>query len=368
MTPAPRIDPWPIVWGTALDVGRWLASRLAALAFVDLHMPEQAIRWFIVKHTTPSRLNPQEHYCPLGREPGPGLFWWGRVPVLLVEEKNEEIKDEATVVLRVPRPWAAEVREWVRTAVDWPGWRRPIWMFPEYNGKKRLPSVQRRKANIKHLALGDDLAALVDEATAWYAAQKRYETLGVPWSMGWLLHGQPGTGKTSLALAVAEHLNLTVVRPPLVGSVDVVESFKQWREMDLDYSSRPKMVLIEDIDRVYDGDRPIAAGTIPFDQVLDLFSSESDGLFFVVTCNSPEAVDPALGQPREGGGATRPGRLDRVVYVGPLSEASRRSVAARLLADWPELHEEIVQAGDGETAAQFQDRCVTIALRRLRTK
>jgi len=35
-----------------------------------------------------------------------------------------------------------------------------------------------------------------------------------------------------------------------------------------------------------------------------------------------------------------------------------------VLSDWPEIHSEIVAAGDGEMAAQFQERCAQEAIRR----
>ena len=90
----------------------------------------------------------------------------------------------------------------------------------------------------------------------------------------------------------------------------------------------------------------------------------SDGLFLVVTTNRVDALDPALGVPDAEGRSTRPGRIDRVVELKPLSEDCRRKVAARILRDCPDEVEPAVAAGAGESGAQFVERCRQTALLR----
>ncbi|MCA9176310.1 MAG: hypothetical protein KDB14_17610, partial [Planctomycetales bacterium] len=58
-----------------------------------------------------------------------------------------------------------------------------------------------------------------------------------------------------------------------------------------------------------------------------------------------------------------PGRIDRTLYLGPLEEDARVAIAARILPGEAELQAHAVRAGDGETAAQFQERCARMALR-----
>ena len=58
----------------------------------------------------------------------------------------------------------------------------------------------------------------------------------------------------------------------------------------------------------------------------------------------------------------RPGRIDRVVYVGPLEPDARLKVCKRVLPDRPDLWNDLVLAGEGEVIANFQARCVRVAL------
>jgi hypothetical protein len=45
-----------------------------------------------------------------------------------------------------------------------------------------------------------------------------------------------------------------------------------------------------------------------------------------------------------------------------MGESERRRLAQHILADWPDLTEALIVAGEGQTAAQFQERCAQIAM------
>jgi len=61
--------------------------------------------------------------------------------------------------------------------------------------------------------------------------------------------------------------------------------------------------------------------------------------------------------------STRPGRIDRVLELKTLDEKCRRKIAERILIDCSELIDATVKNGDGDTEAQFQERCSQIALK-----
>jgi SpoVK/Ycf46/Vps4 family AAA+-type ATPase len=88
--------------------------------------------------------------------------------------------------------------------------------------------------------------------------------------------------------------------------------------------------------------------------------SEASGVLLIITTNRPETLDPALGR---AGGVSRPGRIDRVVEFGPLDEAGREHIAARILTGYPDAISKCVLQGTGDTGAQFEDRCVREAMR-----
>ena len=209
-----------------------------------------------------------------------------------------------------------------------------------------------------------EVEELIQEAKRWKESEEWYRSKKIPWRRGWLLYGPPGTGKTSLARAIAQELDLPVVVFDLV-TFDNESFSSSWRNL---MSKTPCMALLEDLDAVFKGrDNRLGeeGGGLSFDCLLNCLSGieSSDGVFTVVTTNRVEDLDEALGTPdAKTGVSTRPGRIDRAVQLGKLSEDCRRRLATRILSDCNWKIERVVSEGKGETGAQFQDRCAKIAL------
>ena len=64
----------------------------------------------------------------------------------------------------------------------------------------------------------DDRRTIVDDARAFLRLERWYAERGIPYRRGYLLHGAPGSGKTSLVRAVAGELRLPVYQLPLSGA------------------------------------------------------------------------------------------------------------------------------------------------------
>lgn len=236
---------------------------------------------------------------------------------------------------------------------------RPLgWSFSQLGPEQPQPGTA-----VDQLALSSDALAIVAEARHWKESEDWYKSRGIPWRRGWLLHGPPGTGKTALARAVAEDLDLPVFVFDLA-SLHNDELLQEWARM---LAEVPCMALIEDVDAVFDHRCNVSSRdrqNLTFDCLLNCLDGieRSDGLFVVVTTNRIEKVDSALGLPDEHTGSTRPGRIDRVLETSPLTDAGRRKIARRIVAEWPDQWEELVAEGDGDTGAQFQERCARRAL------
>jgi hypothetical protein len=214
-------------------------------------------------------------------------------------------------------------------------------------------------SSLSLLALRPDADSLVSDIARWGKCRDWYESHGVPWKMGFLLHGPPGTGKTALVRAVAERFDYPVYSYDLA-TLHNDELRRKWLEM---LSNTPCIALFDDIDAVFTGRE--SKHEVTFDCLLNCLDGveKSDGVLTFVTTNNPDAIDPALVQFSDAGVCTRPGRIDRVIEMGPLDLAGRQKLAKRILADWPAAQVDAVEEGDGEVGAQFQERCVVEALR-----
>lgn len=181
-----------------------------------------------------------------------------------------------------------------------------------------------------------------------------------------MLYGSPGTGKTSLVRALAEHLDIPVVVFNLATFTNQ-EFQNKWSDLR---GYVPCIALIEDIDNVFEGRKSLVNGAgyskpVSFDTLLNTLDGieNSDGVFTILTTNRIECLDEALGRPTgTEGSSTRPGRIDRVIKLDILDEVCRRKIATRILSDYPEFIDTTVVAGTGESGAQFQDRCAKLAL------
>merc|ERR1712159_243718 len=147
-----------------------------------------------------------------------------------------------------------------------------------------------------------------------------YEDIGIRPPKGVILYGEPGTGKTLLAKAVANQTSATFLR--IVGS-ELIQKYlgegpKLVREVfRVAEEHAPSIVFIDEIDAVgtkrYDstsgGEREIQRTMLELLNQLDGFDSRGDVKVLLAT-NKIESLDPAL---------LRPGRIDRKIEF-PLSD------------------------------------------------
>jgi transitional endoplasmic reticulum ATPase len=153
----------------------------------------------------------------------------------------------------------------------------------------------------------------------------RFEVLGIEPPKGVLLYGPPGTGKTLIAKAAAHEsgANFIPVRGPQLLSKWVGESERAVREIFKKARQvAPSLIFFDEMDAL----APTRGGgsdSHVIESVLNQILTEMDGLqelkdvAVMGATNRPDIVDPAL---------LRPGRFDRLVYIGEPGPDDRKMI------------------------------------------
>ena len=164
-----------------------------------------------------------------------------------------------------------------------------------------------------------------------------YSDRGIPYRRGYLFYGPPGTGKTSLCVAVAGHLGLSVYLLNLNSNNVDDDSL----EILFDLLPKRCVILLEDVDtatvaRTRDNGNAVVDSetgeSAPADKRVSLSSllnvidgvAANEGRILIMTTNYVEKLDPAL---------KRPGRIDMCVKFGYCDKDALRNLFDSMYRD-----------------------------------
>lgn len=230
---------------------------------------------------------------------------------------------------------------------------------------RELYTFTKNDDPLQGLFFDDDILDYFDQAQQWMEMSDWYAERKIPWRRGWLMHGPGGTGKSSIAKAVAQKLRIPIYQYFLATLSDQ-EFLRKWENM-----STPCIALFEDFDNIFKKREPLTEHkSLTFDCVLNQISgvSSMNGVFLMVTTNRLEYIDEAMGVECDMNGvSTRPGRIDSVFYVGMINRGNRHKMAQMILKDWPEEIDQLVDSEEAQnvTPIQFQEMCIQRAFNRL---
>jgi cell division protease FtsH len=183
--------------------------------------------------------------------------------------------------------------------------------------KAKLLGEDQIKVTFADVAGVDEAKADVQELVEFLREPDKFQRLGGRIPRGVLMVGQPGTGKTLLAKAIAGEAKVPFFS---ISGSDFVEMFvgvgaSRVRDMfEQAKKQSPCIIFIDEIDAVgrHRG-AGVGGGHDEREQTLNQLLVEmdgfegNDGVIVVAATNRPDVLDPAL---------LRPGRFDRQVVVG----------------------------------------------------
>lgn len=180
----------------------------------------------------------------------------------------------------------------LRMVNQWGSWKTRSDLPPRTLPSVTLPMAQKDR--------------IVKDLENFLAAEDRYNRLAIPWHRGYMFHGPPGTGKTSMVKALANHFNLDL------WYISLSDLKAESGLMGLLSEVGPRSILLlEDIDTIkitHDRDAS-EQGTISMSSLLNTLDGVATphGLITMMTTNRFDILDEAL---------TRAGRMDVVEELG----------------------------------------------------
>ncbi|XP_023636958.1 AAA-ATPase At1g43910 [Capsella rubella] len=205
-------------------------------------------------------------------------------------------------------------------------------------------TIFQHHTTFETLAMEPELKnSLICDLDAFSKRKDFFKTVGRAWKRGYLLHGPPGTGKSSLVAAIANHMNYNIYDL----QIQSVKDDAMLRQI-LTMTENRSILLIEDLDcsgadascrnedkvdeergqnqnkekkkKKKDPDQVTLAGLLNF--VDGLWSSCVEERIIVFTTNHKDKLDPAL---------LRPGRMDVHILMDYCTPTVFKKLAALYL-------------------------------------
>ncbi len=208
---------------------------------------------------------------------------------------------------------------------------------------------------------------LKDKIVTWFNSRNWFYSNHLPWKMGVLLTGKPGTGKTSFVREIANTVGVNLFQLDL-NTFNNASFSGAWEYIS---NNTPCIVLIEDIDRVFNKDvflnNSMKEKPLTLDCVLNKISGieNNNGILTIITANNNKRIDSSICQVDSKGNLSRPGRIDYCIEFKELDKESKFKIMKKVVG---KIDNKFINSSDGMTVAQFSQKCIDYKLKEFLVK
>lgn len=305
------------------------------------------------------RFEPQLPEIIFTPAPGNHLFFYKRRPIWLVRNRNKPTQDQTggynsfftqesfqlRMIARSQETARALIEEARQLSFVEREIRTDIYIFGGYDGFRRVDGCDTRPLSSVFLPEGQ-VEEIVSDVRKFLGNREWYQSRGIPWRRGYLFHGIPGTGKTTLIRGIVGEFKMDLYIVNLASTMDD-------RGFLHALSNVPpcSAILLEDADATFDQreKNQDVKNSLSFSGVLNALdgAASREGWLVFMTTNHKDRLDEAL---------IRPGRADVHIEFGYATAFQARSMFAAFFpgANGAEVFGQLVERQNMTMAAVQQ--------------